>query len=92
MAQEVDGVTTMYFTRARITNDGAPVDIALNNSVYFLWATGSVNNIAAQTINYHGAGGGINNRGVFSERILLPSAEACPAVGKNLGFATVGLE
>ena len=81
-AEEIDGRTTIAFTRARVTNDLAPVDVSLDAGRYFLWATGSEENFNAEdpsSINQHG----FNSRGVSSDLIPLPSAAECPAIGKS---------
>ena len=57
MAEQVNGWTTISFTRARTTNDSAPIDVSLANAVFLLWATGtelSFNATQANSINYHG--------------------------------------
>lgn len=77
----------MYFTRARDTGDSGD-DLTLDETTRLLWATGTVNDINQQTINYHGDAS-TNRRGVSGE-ISFPTAAECPVVGKNVGFATMG--
>ena len=81
-AEEIDGRTIIAFTRARVTNDPAPIDISLDAGRYFLWATGSESNFDANdllSINMHSG----NTRGSSSDPIQLPSAAECPANGKS---------
>ena len=78
MIEEVGGQTTMYFTRSRDTGDSGS-DLALDMPRYLLWATGDVNDINQQSINYHD-GATANRRGVSSEMYTFD----CPAVGKNV--------
>ena len=87
MIEEVGGRTTMYFTRARDTGDSEQ-DLTLDETTRLLWATGDVNDINQQTINYHGNAAS-NRRGVSGE-ITFPTAAECPVVGKNVGFAAMG--
>ena len=71
----------MTFTRARVTADSSPVDVALDKPVFFLWATGSEVDIDSQAINFHGV-----NRGASPQMILLPSAIECPFSGKIMSM------
>ena len=77
MAEQVEGETTIAFTRTRITSDSPSIDVALDIPVFFLWATGTQVDLSTQNIFYHGS-----NRGVSSQMILLPSATECPFSGK----------
>ena len=79
-AEEINGRTTIAFTRARVTGDSAPIDVSLDGAVYFLWATGNENNFngsRADSISFH------SSAGVSSSTIQLPSAVLCPAIGKR---------
>ena len=81
-AEEIDGRTIIAFTRARVTNDSAPIDVSLDAGRYFLWATGSERNFDANdplSIMQHS----FNSRGVSSGLIPLPSAAECPVIGKS---------
>ena len=82
MAEQVNGQTTISFTRPRVTGDSAPTDLSLDGAVYFLWATGNeINYFANQagSIAYHQA-----SRGASNQMIQLPSAAECPPVGKRI--------
>ena len=76
MAEEVNGRTTISFTRARVTHDSSPIDVALDHPVFFLWATGPVTDFSRQSIGIH------IRRGISSQMIELPSAAKCPSRGK----------
>ena len=66
------GVTTVTFTRQRVTSDTNDVD--LDQCVYFLFAWGgSVTYGNPHSIAYHGT-----NRGALSPMICLPSSSECP--------------
>ena len=79
MAQQVNGWTTISFTRPRVTRDSAPVDVSLDNPVFFLWATGPERNFDA---NSAGSIGQHTSRGSSSEMMRFPSADQCP--GKSI--------
>ena len=78
MAEQVNGLTTIAFTRIRVTEDSFPIDVPLNDPVYVLWAIGTDNDQTEQRINYHAT-----NRGLSSQLISFPSAVDCPFIGKN---------
>ena len=78
LLEQVEGQTTMAFTRARVTGDPSPVDVPLDHPVHILWAYGSADlvHFETQSIFYHGI-----NRGSTYDKISLPSAEQCPFHG-----------
>ena len=73
MAEEVNGWTTVSFTRARTTGDPSPTDVSLENAVFLLWASGDEQNFNAdqpESIIYHGS-----NRGVSDQEISICAGE-----------------
>ena len=77
--ERVDGRAMISFTRARVTSEVAPIDIALDHPVYLLWAIGNNLNFDPLNIAYHGT----VNRGVSFQMIEFPSAAECPPIGKD---------
>ena len=86
-AEHIDGRTIIYFTRARITSDPSPVDIALDHPVYMLWAVGPITSFNPPVIGMHGG----TDRGSSMERVEFPSAAECPFIGKNHTVAFSGI-
>ena len=81
-AEEIDGRTTIAFTRPRVTSESEPVDVSLDSPIYILWATGPENNFNSldpNSISNHGS----SRRGVSSRQRLLPFAADCPSSGKR---------
>ena len=66
-----NGVTTVFFTRQRVTNDSN--DVSLDQCVYFLYAWGGTADFNTQVIGYHG-----DNRESSDTMICLPSPSVCP--------------
>ena len=77
----------MNFTRARNTGD-SQADLTLDMTTHLLWATGPLLDINQQTINYHG--NAMPNCRGLAGMVTFPTAAECPAIGKNVGFDTVG--
>ena len=73
-ASHANGVTTMQFTRPRISSDTN--DISLDVCRFLLYAWSGSANTVTQAIGYHFA-----NRGATAERVCFPSATDCPASG-----------
>jgi len=67
------GITTVTFTRDKITNDPSQ-DIQINRCLFFLFAWGGNANINTGVIQNHGS----QNRQVSDSLICLPSASFCP--------------
>ena len=65
-----NGVTTVTFTRERVTGDSD--DVALDQCVYFLYAWGGKFDVNAQEIQRH------TYRDPSSDVICLPSSIVCP--------------
>ena len=81
-SEQMDRPITFRFTRARVTGDMPPVDVALNDSVYLLWALAPNNNLNPNDPNsivQHDT----NTRGVSEQTIRFPSAADCPAIGES---------
>lgn len=79
VAEEVNGITSISFTRNRSGTDAAPIDISLDKCVYLLWATGpqlSLDGDDANSIAYHGSSDE-NNRGISDQTICFPQAAQC---------------
>ena len=72
-----DGITTVRFSRQKITGDIN--DTSLNDCVFFLYAWGGAVNFNTGEISYHGA-----FRRFISESLMcLPSSSFCPERGKR---------
>ena len=68
---------TIFFSRKRVTGDRS--DIALNSSVFFLYAWGGrVANFSEKIFSRH------TSRSISENRIDLPSAVDCPGVCLDL--------
>ena len=74
-----NGVTTVSFTRDKITNDPTR-DIRINRCVYFLYAWSGDANINTGVIQYHGT----IHRNVSRTLICLPSGSFCSARRKEI--------
>ena len=71
---QASGVTTLQFTRLRVTGDS--VDLPLDSPFYLLFAwNGPIFGI--EMIGYHGS-----TRAVSTDTITLPTAQQCPAAGE----------
>ena len=79
IVERVDERGMISFTRARVTSEEPPTDIALNHSIYLLWAIGDNLSFDPLRIAYHGP----VNRGASFQRIEFPSAADCPPIGKD---------
>ena len=73
-ASHENGVTTIQFTRPRISSDTNDVSLDVCRFLLYAWS-GSANTVT-QAIGYHFA-----NRGATAERVCFPSATECPAPG-----------
>ena len=76
MAEHSNGRTTIAFTRPRVTSEAPFTDIALNHSIYILWASGPVNFNPLNIVMH-------SSRGSSAQRIDIPSAAECPPIGKD---------
>ena len=65
-----NGVTTVTFTRERVTGDSN--DVRLDQCVYFLYAWGGAFDVNTQVIEYHGS-----SREASRDVICLPSSIIC---------------
>lgn len=77
-ASFVNGITTVTFSREKITNDRSQ-DIQINRCLYFLYAWSGNANINTGNIQFHGT----RNQDVSDALICLPSASFCPERCKN---------
>ena len=68
-----NGVTTVIFSRERVTNDAN--DVSLDQCVYFLYAWGGTFDVNTQMIEPHGYG----NREPSGTTVCLPSSSDCPS-------------
>ena len=73
-ASHTTGVTTIQFTRPRVSSDTN--DISLDVCRFLLYAWSGSANTVTQAIGYHFA-----NRGATGERVCFPSATDCPVPG-----------
>ena len=66
-----DGVTTLQFTRQRVTGDSQ--DLPLDSPFYFLFAwNGPISGV--EMIGYHG----FTTRAASTDLVTLPTAQECP--------------
>ena len=83
-AFEVDGETTISFTRRRTTNDdpSLAVDVPLDQCIHLLFATGHEKNFDAHdrySIDYHQPTG----RTLRQDTVCFPTATDCPFSSSN---------
>ena len=78
-ASFVDGVTTVQFSRDKITND-SDKDLSLSMCHFLLFAWSGNANISSGVIQFHGS----QNQAISDTLVCFPSPSLCPERCKKL--------